>query len=420
MTRPRFQIRCIRVFFVSSISRWIIEYCVLERYNTYLLQNTKFHSSGVSHQSSFAFCLIIGFASSSTMWKWWFYCILLHVSLSTSRRTALDTPFNILFLRAFRDWTFDVFGRTGTEERFLRIARNANKIQETIPDYVPFPCNVTGRTSKSYYYIFLIFILLVILVIFSTYFYEKYIHEFNPNLVGYALGDSLTTHQASQLNVAETGAESEDMPFMAEVLVKKIKNDPRIDLQKHWKFISIMIGANDFCTEICWVSSPWSILEKHKADLLQVLRTLRDNLPRTFVALIQPPNLKALVDTRKGRSSFNCFIMTDFECSCLFGLSFRRFRPMYYDIMRRFTVVAQPVLTEAQIPLASDGYTDMTYLSTDCFHITQKSNAYYASSLWNNLLEPVGTKMTKWHKPFDNFHCPTPERPYLATILNSM
>jgi len=54
-------------------------------------------------------------------------------------------------------------------------------------------------------------------------------------LIGYALGDSLTTHKESQLNIAESGAESEDMPYMAEILVKRIKNDPRIDLQKHWK-----------------------------------------------------------------------------------------------------------------------------------------------------------------------------------------
>jgi len=58
-------------------------------------------------------------------------------------------------------------------------------------------------------------------------------------LIGYALGDSLTTHKESQLNVAEIGAESADMPYMAEILVKRIKNDPRINLQKHWKVCCI-------------------------------------------------------------------------------------------------------------------------------------------------------------------------------------
>lgn len=40
-----------------------------------------------------------------------------------------------------------------------------------------------------------------------------------------------------------------------------------------------------------------------------------------------------------------------------------------------FVVVAQPTLMNISIPLASDGYTDMTYLSSDCFHPTQKANA---------------------------------------------
>jgi len=42
-----------------------------------------------------------------------------------------------------------------------------------------------------------------------------------------------------------------------------------------------------------------------------------------------------------------------------------------------------------------------------------------ANSLWNNLLEPVGTKATTWNDIFYKFHCPTPEKPYLATMLNS-
>jgi len=41
-----------------------------------------------------------------------------------------------------------------------------------------------------------------------------------------------------------------------------------------------------------------------------------------------------------------------------------------------FVVVAQPTLMNISIPLASDGCSDMTYLSSDCFHISQKTNAH--------------------------------------------
>ncbi|KAL0105598.1 hypothetical protein PUN28_015828 [Cardiocondyla obscurior] len=407
------------------------------------------------------------------MWKWWqFYCTLLPVLVyATERRTALDTPFNIMLVRAFRDWSFDAFGRTGTEERFLKSARSTNISQKIIPDHIPFPCNVTGGRSPkvpdSVHKLrpgdidviaamgdsltagagALAQNLLQVIIEnrgitatgggqgtwrqFLT--LPNILKEFNPNLIGYALGDSLTTHKESQLNVAESAAMSADMPYMSEVLVKKIKNNPKIDLQNHWKFISLMIGGNDFCSDICFDSSTWS-LEKHKADILKVLRTLKDNLPRTFVALIPPPHLKALVDTRKGRNSIDCFLTTDFECPCMFGQQHQPFKRFYYEIMRQwqqldmeiatypefqtddFTVVGQPTLIDISIPLAPDGYSDMTYLSTDCFHITQKSNAVYAQSLWNNLLEPVGAKKMKFSY---RFFCPTPERPFLATMVNS-
>ncbi|XP_012527810.1 phospholipase B1, membrane-associated [Monomorium pharaonis] len=407
------------------------------------------------------------------MWKWWLYCIL-HISVASERKTALDTPFNIFFIRAFRNWTFDAFGKTGTEEKYLQIARKANTIQAIVPDHVPFPCNVTDgrspRVPKSVHKLKPgdidviatmgdsvmagagIFANTVPQVIVEnrgvTAFgggqgtWRKYLtlpnilKEFNPNLIGYALGDSLTTHKASQLNIAESGAMSADMMYMAEVLVERIKKDPRIDLQRHWKFISFMIGYNDFCNEICWIPSPWSILETHKANLLQVLRILKDNLPRTFVALIPPMHLKTLVDTLK-RQSFQCYLTTNLECPCMFGLAYRRFRSVYYNVMLQwqklemeiasypefqkddFAVVAQPTLLNLTLPLASNGDIDPTYFSSDCFHISQKTNARIANKFWNNLFEPVGAKTTNLENLFHKFYCPTPERPYLATMLNS-
>ncbi|KAG5328800.1 PLB1 Phospholipase, partial [Acromyrmex heyeri] len=407
----------IRVFFACSILRWVIKYLDLGRYNTSLQQIIKYQSLDGTVEFCNRFC-------NGTMWKWCqFYCILLHISvLATERKTALDSPFNIMLLRSLRNWSFDAFGITGMEEKYLQIARRANKVQKSIPNYVPFPCNVTDSRSpevpESVHKLRPGDIDVIAAMgdsltagagIFANSVFQvaienrgvtatgggqgtwreyltlpNIIKEFNPNLIGFALGDSLTTHKASQLNIAESGAESADMTYMAEVLIKKIKNDPRINVQKHWKLISLMIGANDFCNEMCWISSPWSILENHKVDLLQVLRILRDNLPRTFVALIPPPHLKNLVDTRKGRPSFQCFVTTDVECSCLFGLRFQRYKSMYYDIMR------------------------------------QKSSIFIvANGLWNNLLETVGAKSTTWSELFHKFYCPTLDRPYLATALNS-
>ncbi|XP_048269634.1 phospholipase B1, membrane-associated-like [Bombus terrestris] len=67
--------------------------------------------------------------------------------------------------------------------------------------------------------------------------------EFNPKLVGYSLGDALSTDPAAQLNVAEGGAMSRDITFMATYLVNKIKEDPRIDIKKHCK-VRIFVDKN--------------------------------------------------------------------------------------------------------------------------------------------------------------------------------
>lgn len=112
--------------------------------------------------------------------------------------------------------------------------------------------------------------------------------EFNPNLIGYSLGPSLSTDKMSQFNVAEGGTISKNMPYMAKVLVKRIKSDKRVDLVNDWKMISIFVGHNDFCTEICFHSDLDELLEKHKNELRSVLRILKQNLPRTLVNVMQP------------------------------------------------------------------------------------------------------------------------------------
>lgn len=40
-----------------------------------------------------------------------------------------------------------------------------------------------------------------------------------------------------------------------------------------------------------------------------------------------------------------------------------------------FAVVFQPVFINITFPTASNGLSDMSYFSADCFHVSQKSNA---------------------------------------------
>ncbi|XP_003484539.1 phospholipase B1, membrane-associated-like isoform X1 [Bombus impatiens] len=403
--------------------------------------------------------------------KFCLYLLLQLCVLTASQKTALDTPINLYFYRQIRNWFFENIGVRNEG----RSARNQRKFQKQVPTDVPFPCNVTdGRSPKvpdSVHHLRPGDIDVIAAMgdsltagagIFATNLLELPIEnrgasasiggqgtwrtyltlpnifkEFNPKLIGYALGDSLTTQPASQLDVAETGAMSRDMPFMAKHLINKIRNDPRINMKKHWKLIFLFIGHNDFCADICALPTPWSVLDNHKTDLINTLRILRDNIPRTFVAIQVIPHLKELVATREGRNSLKCYIMTTIECSCLFALQFRDRREEYYEIIKRwqqleeevvnysefhrndFTVVSLPTLKHAKVPIAKDGFADLSYLSADCFHLSQKSNALLANNLWNNLLEPVGNKSSTWTPLYERFLCPTSERPFLMTRENS-
>ncbi|XP_043603668.1 phospholipase B1, membrane-associated-like isoform X1 [Bombus pyrosoma] len=402
-----------------------------------------------------------------------YLCIVLELCVLTmSQRTALDTSILGYIYRGYRNWLTHSYG-TGNEDRMSQL-RNKNKFQKEVPIDVPFPCNVTaGRSSKvpesvhrlkpgdidviaamgdsltngagiTSFYIFEVNIENrgIVGSIGGQGTWRQYLtlpnilKEFNPKLVGYSLGDAISTDPAAQLNVAEPGTMSKDMTFMATYLVNKMKDDPRIDINKHWKLISLMVGSNDFCTNMC-VTSLRTMLNDHKIDLINTLRILRDNLPRTFVALIPPPHLKELVTAYQGRESLPCYVSSMIGCSCMFALKFRDQRPEYYKIIERwqkideevanypefhkndFTVEILPTLENAKVPLAEDGLADFSYLNADCFHWSQKLHAIYANNLWNNLLEPVGNKSGALTSLFKKFLCPTSERPFLMTYKNS-
>lgn len=93
-----------------------------------------------------------------------------------------------------------------------------------------------------------------------------------------------------RFNVAEIGAMSRDIPYEAKILVKRMRSDPNVDLHQHWKIVTILIGPNDFCSDFCYQAYPERSAENHRKELIETLRILRDNLPRTIVNVVTPPS----------------------------------------------------------------------------------------------------------------------------------
>lgn len=54
--------------------------------------------------------------------------------------------------------------------------------------------------------------------------------------------------------------------------------------------VTILIGPNDFCLDFCYQNEPERSADNHRRDLIQTLRILRDNLPRTIVNVVTPPS----------------------------------------------------------------------------------------------------------------------------------
>jgi len=71
------------------------------------------------------------------------------------------------------------------------------------------------------------------------------------------------------------------------------------------------------------------------------------------------------------------------------------------------------------LQLIVNGKRDLTLLSFDCFHLSQKGNAWAGTALWNNLLEPPSKKTSSWKSPRKRFSCPSLEHPFIYTYDNS-
>ncbi|XP_015109337.1 phospholipase B1, membrane-associated [Diachasma alloeum] len=402
------------------------------------------------------------------------FILLAYPSVLYGQKTVLDSPENIQFLRNVKEFFVNVFGKTGTPGNpVFKEAVKMQHVQKQVSNETSFPCDVSGGRSEyvptSVHKLRPGDIDIIGAMgdsltagfgIFATNLFNIFIEnrgvsaigggqgtwrdfitlpnilkEYNPNLYGYSTEDSFTHQPESHFNVGENLAMSRDLPYMANNLVQRMKSDPRVDVEKHWKMITIFMGANDICSDICWTHPPSKAFVNHKNDLIETLRILRDNLPRTIISLLPLPNLMNVLEW-KGRPAI-CNLFVQIGCSCLVGSPYRKQRaefeqilikwqqldkeiPSYPEFQKEdFSVVAQTFMLQTNLPtVIPDGDVDLRYLSADCFHFSQRLNARVALGLWANLFEASKEKSTA---SFDEsfFPCPRKENPYIATPGNS-
>ncbi|XP_018398062.1 PREDICTED: phospholipase B1, membrane-associated-like, partial [Cyphomyrmex costatus] len=259
---------------------------------------------------------------------------------------------------------------------------------------------------------------------------------FNPKLTGYSTGTGEFISTAAKLNVAFPVAATEDALQQARILVQRIKNNPKINIKRHWKLITILFGANDICSAQCYDPQKFSPM-RYILHLRRTLDFLKIALPRTLVNLV--PALDVTVSIRVTRSTM-CNILHPLYCACMHQgsrpeIETSKISQLYqqaaealvhsgrYDNSPDFTVVLQPFIKLFNAPNTDPRRApsiDSSLVTYDCFHFSQKGHALAANLLWNNMLEPVGNKTDRGlPRTLEKILCPTENAPYIFTNVNS-
>ncbi|XP_058018517.1 phospholipase B1, membrane-associated [Ahaetulla prasina] len=264
------------------------------------------------------------------------------------------------------------------------------------------------------------------------------IREFNPSLVGFSIGKGDEDTPNSYFNQAVAGATSDDIIHQTRRLINLMKHDSNINFQKDWKLITLLIGGNDLC-DYC-DDSIRSSPEYYMTNIQSALDILHKEVPHTFVNLITILDVIPVRKLYEEKSIYCPRLIMRSVCPCIFKpndnsseiekLAFlnRRYQEEThrlvesgrYDTREDFTVVVQPLLEKAEMPVTPDGLPDSSYFAPDCFHFHQKTHTQAARGLWNNMLEPIAEKtIIQRIEPEITLKCPNQDQPYLMTYKNS-
>jgi phospholipase B1 len=254
------------------------------------------------------------------------------------------------------------------------------------------------------------------------------LRQYNPSLYGFSTGTGKVGTAVSFLNYAEPGHTSHNTLQQAINLVNKMKSDPKVDMDNHWKLVNVFIGGNDLC-KFCTDRGNYTAA-RYLSNLKSTLQYFKANLKRTFVSLVISLDVTG-IDILTG---VTCRNMQKSLCNCAIDQQYRTdlnamtkailegTEPLLlsgeFDDRDDFTVVAQPFMRGMTPPLLGSGAPDYTYFAPDCFHFSTKGHSAAGVELWNNIVSPVGQKSEKWETLGAQIKCPTATSPYLHTYKN--
>ncbi|UMM10376.1 hypothetical protein L5515_000177 [Caenorhabditis briggsae] len=263
--------------------------------------------------------------------------------------------------------------------------------------------------------------------------------KFSPNLMGYSTGiGSANVWEVSKLNQAVPGAEAVDTITQARALVQIIQSHKEIDYKNDWKLVNIFIGANDMCAYCNDGENGAHSKAQWKQNVITAVQILKDNLPRTIVSMTGMFDMRML--RQIDHDKYFCDGLHTFECPCeknkaftndLVSAACHRYMDAQLEIQNSgifdttddFTFVVQPFFNGITIPpLKPDGDVNLDWFAPDCFHFSKLGHANVAKHLWNNIVQPVGSKNTvvNLSDPTIPLNCPDTSCPFFRTTKNSL
>uniref|UniRef100_A0A915AB11 Phospholipase B1, membrane-associated n=1 Tax=Parascaris univalens TaxID=6257 RepID=A0A915AB11_PARUN len=239
------------------------------------------------------------------------------------------------------------------------------------------------------------------------------LRRLGASLIGYS------TKESVGLNFAFPGAQSLHLHRQAVELVQQFPEEVK---SNKWKLLTIFIGLNDMGHELFQHRGLDALRDRYKANLKDALRVLASHLNRTIVSIVSVPNMATFLEAQASASRLvphfadvNMRRMCDSLNSAIESLvedgSFER---------DDFTLVQQPLFSsEDEAPKTSTGAVDTALYASDLLHLSQKGQAMYAAALWNNMLEPVGAKSSRYLTYPYRLRLPNENCPYIRTSKNS-
>lgn len=250
--------------------------------------------------------------------------------------------------------------------------------------------------------------------------------KFSPGLVGCSTGTGKQNSSVANLNLADPGDTSFDMPGQARLLVQRIRSTVA-DADDKWKIINFFIGGNDLC-DACKDSAQTTA--NFRKNIESTLDYFEANLPRTLVNMVLTLDVSGI----EILSGTTCRNMQSSFCDCALSTSYRptlkALKESYVNTINEliksgkynnnplFTVNMHHFMTQMTPPLTSSGAADYSYFAPDCFHFSVKGHEAAATELWNSMVTPDTVRADRWSIG-SSIKCPTTTYPYIYTHVNS-